>query len=94
MNLKKFLEEIVTTASFQPSNYVGTRMPDGGFAKPGMGPQKQKGKKLKFKKRSKINSIEDMTMGIQKRATMFKIEPAEWDTGEVPTNKNASTTLK
>jgi hypothetical protein len=78
MNLKKFLEEIVTTASFQPSNYVGTRMPDGGFAKPGMGPQKQKGKKLKFKKRSKINSIEDMTMGIQKRATMFKISPAEF----------------
>jgi len=93
MNLKKFLEEIVTTASFQPSNYVGTRMPDGGFAKPGMGPQKQKGK-WKLKKKAKINSINDMTMGIRKRPTMFKISPAEWETSETPTNKNAKTSLK
>jgi hypothetical protein len=93
MNLKKFLEEIVTTASFQPSNYVGTRMPDGGFAKPGMGPQKQKGKS-RLKKKAKVNSIEDMTMDMQKRPTMFKISPAEWETSETPTNKNAKASLK
>lgn len=69
---KQFIEDLITTDAFQPSNLVGTRTPDGDFKKPGM--KKQKGK-FKLKKKAKINSVYDM----QKKRTMYKIEPAVWE---------------
>ena len=73
--LKDFLEDMISTANFQPSNLVGSRRPDGSTATPSLGPQKANGPKLKLKKKAKINS----GLGIQKRPTPYKIQPAEWD---------------
>ena len=70
--MKQVLEDLITTANFgNASNLVGTRTPDGGFASPGM--KKQTGK-WKLKKKAKVNTAIEM----QKRKTMFKIEPAIW----------------
>lgn len=78
-NLKEYLDDLISTASFSPpSNAVGTRTPDGGFANPKMGPQDEPKKgNIKLKKKSKINKTQ---IGkINKRPTMFKISPAEWE---------------
>jgi hypothetical protein len=89
MNLKQVLEELISTANFQPSNLIGTRMPNGDFAKPGM--KKQRGK-WKLKKKAKINSAEEM----QKKRSMFKIEPAVWEdnTTQIPNNNDVKFSLK
>ena len=76
MDLKKYLEDMISTANFQPSNLVGTRTPSGDVASPSRGPQKAKKGRIKLKKAAKVNSL-----GMQKRPTMFRIQPATWDVG-------------
>ena len=83
--LKDFLENLITTANFTPSDgaFAGTNTPDGKIKKPSKGPQKVKRKKSKLKKKAKINKLEDMMMGdMQKRPTHFRIQPAVWENKE------------
>ncbi len=82
--LKAALEDIITTDAFQPGNLVGTRTPDGGTASPSRGPQKARGK-LRLRKKAKVNSL-----GTTRRPTMFRIQPAQWETGEDPNGGSKS----
>ena len=74
--LKQYLEDLITTSNFVPGNLVGTRTPSGGLATPSRGSQKAKKGRIKLKKAAKVNSL-----GMQKRPTMFRIQPATWDVG-------------
>lgn len=79
--LKTVLEDLITTANFQPSsNCVGTRTPDGGLQKPSVGPQKAKGK-WKLKKKAKTTTIQQRTMNPdpKKPGSPFAVTPAVWE---------------
>jgi len=78
MNLKKFLENLITTSAFDPSNLVGSRTPEGGHKDPERLPFKRKKKKKKPKKKAEVTKNQDMIMDIQKQATPYKIKPAQW----------------
>ena len=74
MDLKKYLEDLITTSNFVPGNLVGTRTPSGDVAPPSRGPQKARKGRIKLKKAAKVNNLTDM----QKRPTMFRIQPSKF----------------
>ena len=90
MNLKKFLENLISTANVaNPSNLVGTKTPEGGHKGPARLPFSKPKSTTKLKKPAEVNDNADMIMNIdvQRRPTFFKVQPSEWVDSDIKEEK-------